>query len=138
MSLVAQRLLYRAFRHPSNPRTAPKCQSFFRFLDIADRLTDDIRRLHDALAIERDKNEKLLIENCELKIENDKLKHQTPVTTKPLCDQAKREDNAVNNKNIVLESIAIESETAPQRGIPIENNKVSQKKKHPNKRQRKQ
>ena len=30
-------------RHPSNPTTAPKCQSFFRFLDIADRLTDDIR-----------------------------------------------------------------------------------------------
>eukprot|EP00112_Aurelia_sp_Birch-Aquarium-sp1_P004954 Seg156.5 transcript_id=Seg156.5/GoldUCD/mRNA.D3Y31 product="hypothetical protein" protein_id=Seg156.5/GoldUCD/D3Y31 len=98
---------------------------FFRFLDITDRLMDDIRRLHDTLAIEKDKSEQLLIENCELKIENNKLKLKTSVGTQPLCGQAKIEDDAVNNKNIVFESITIESDT------------VSQKKKRPNKRQRK-
>ena len=121
---------------PIEPDNGAQMSEFFRFLDIADRLTDDIRRLHDALAIERDKNEKLLIENCELKIENNKLKLQTPGTTQLLYGQAKIEDNAVNNKNIVFESIAIESDTASQKSIPAENNKVSQKKKRPNKRQR--
>ena len=104
---------------PIKSENGTKRSEFFRFLDIADRLTDDIRRLHDALAIEKDKSEKLLIENCELKIENNKLK--SSVIAPPLCGQ----DNTVNNKNIVFESITIESDT------------VSQKKKRPNKRQRK-